>query len=226
MTIRSTLMGAMGVAAFAGSAMAGNDTLCAIFNGVQPGAGVHYTIDSGDNWHDTTAGAFNWTRTGGTYNTGDTFRTFCIELQENISNNNNYCYEIVGLEDGPDSRSGMGERRANLLRELFGRFYTPAFGEPLSERKATAMQIAIWEIVHERGSNPLDLSDGRARFQTGNGEAYKLAEDYLKALTGHGPRNYTLVAMTGAGIQDQIIPAPGTLMLAGMGALALKRRRR
>lgn len=223
--IRTSLLGAACAAAVASCATAGFDTVCATFNGVDPGSGVSYSLNFGDNWHDTTAGMFNWTRTGGTYSGAqDNFLSFCTELGENVSNGNNYCYEVIPLEIAPNS-DPMGGARADLIRELFGRYYTPAFGAPLSRDEATAMQLAIWEIVFETRST-LDLSRGRARFTTGNDDAFKLAESYLKSLNGHGPMNNTIVVMSAEGVQDQIIPTPGTLALAGMGLVAAGRRRR
>ena len=223
MLIRSTMT--VAALALASNASAGFDTLSATFDGVSPSSRADYSLDGGDHWNESRAGVFNWTRTGGSYRTADQFTAFCIELGEHISGGTNYTYDIVGLEDGTDSMGGMGTTRANLIRELFGRFSTPAFDEPLSERKAVALQLCIWEIVHETRSS-LDLARGHARFSSSNEAAFHLAQEYLKDLTGDGPRDYTVVAMRAAGVQDQIIPAPGAVALAGLGLLAAGRRRR
>lgn len=223
MLIRSTMT--VAALALAGNALASFGTLSATFDGVSPGARADYSLDGGDNWHESRAGVFNWTRTGGSYRTADHFTAFCIELGEHISGGSNYAYEVVDLEEGTDSMGGMGTTRANLIRELFGRFSTPAFNDPLTERKAVALQLCVWEIVHETRSS-LDLARGRARFTSSNEDAFKLAQDYLKEITGDGPRDYTVVAMTAAGVQDQIIPGPGALALAGLGLIAAGRRRR
>lgn len=223
--IRTSLLGAACAAAVASCANAGFDTISATFNGVDPGSGVSYTLNFGDDWRDTTAGMFNWTRTGGTYaGAQGNFLAFCTELGENVSNGNNYSFDVVPLEIAPSS-DPMGGARAALIRELFGRYYTPAFGAPLSRDAATAMQIAIWEIVFETRST-LDISRGRARFNSGNGDALMLADSYLKSLDGTGPLNNTIVVMSADGVQDQIIPTPGTMALLGMGVLAAARRRR
>ena len=206
-------------------AHAGFDTICATLNGVNPGSGVSYSLNSGSDWANTTAGLFNWTRTSGDYAgaQGD-FLSFCTELGENVGNGNNYCYDVVSLEIAP-SNGAMGAAKADQVRELFGRFYTPAFGSVLSTDAATAMQIAIWEIVFENGGS-LDINGGNTRFGSGNGSALVLADTYLKSIDGTGPRNLDIVVMSADGVQDQIIPTPGTLALLGMGALAAKRRRR
>lgn len=223
MLIRSTMT--VAALALASNALASFGTLSATFDGVSPSSRADYSLDGGDNWHESRAGVFNWTRTGGSYRTADHFTAFCIELGERISGGADYTYEIVDLEEGTDSMGGMGATRANLIRELFGRFSTPAFNDPLSERKAVALQLCIWEIVHETRSS-LDLTRGHARFSSSNDAAFDLAQEYLKDLTGNGPRDYTVVAMSAAGAQDQIIPAPGALALAGLGLIAAGRRRR
>lgn len=223
MMIRTTMT--VAALALASNALASFGTLSATFDGVSPSSRADYSLDGGDHYTETRAGVFNWTRTGGSYQTADHFSAFCIELGEHISGGNGYDYEVVNLEDGTDSMGGMGATRANLIRELFGRFAAPAFGEPLTERKAVALQLCIWEIVHETRST-LDLTRGHARFTSGNELAFNLAQEYLKDLTGDGPRDYTVVAMSAHGVQDQIIPTPGSLALAGLGLIAAGRRRR
>lgn len=222
---RSSLLGALCAVTVATCANAGFDTVIATFNGVNPGSGISYSLNHGDDWSNTTAGLFNWTRTGGSYaGAQDNFMSFCTELGEHVSNGNSYSYNIVSLETAPNT-DPMGTEKAALIRELFGRYYTPAFGAPLSTNAATAMQLAIWEIVFETRST-LDLSHGRARFGSDNGAALALADSYLKSLDGTGPINNTIVVMSANGVQDQIIPTPGTLFLAGMGLIAASRRRR
>lgn len=226
MTIRTVLVSAFGAAALASCANAGFDTVCATFNGVSPGSGGQYSLNSGANWQGFgSAGLFNWTRTSGTYSGAQgNFMSFCTELGEHVSNGSNYCYDILSLEVAPSS-GAMGAAKADQVRELFGRYYTPAFGAVLSADAATAMQLSIWEIVFENGGS-LDLAAGNAQFTNDNAAAIALAGTYLSSLDGNGPRNNDIVVMSANGVQDQIIPAPGTLALLGMGALAAKRRRR
>ena len=226
MSIRNVMVGALSAAAMASCANAGFDTICATFNGVSPGSGGQYSLNSGANWNGYgAAGLFNWTRTSGTYaGAQGNFLSFCTELGEHVSGGNNYCYDVVSLEVAPSS-GGMGAAKADLVRELFGRFYTPAFGSILSANAAEAMQLSIWEIVFENGGS-LGLGSGNAQFTNDNAAAVALAGTYLSALDGTGPRNFDIVVMSANGVQDQIIPTPGTLALLGLGALATKRRRR
>lgn len=225
MTIRA--FGILAAAVAAASAQAGFDTIEATFNGVSPGSNGTYSLDGGANWTASgAAGQFNWTRTGGTYaGAQGAFMAFCTELTEHVGAGNGYSYEVKPLELAPDSLGGMGAAKAELIRELFGRFYSPAFGAVLSSDRATAMQLSIWEIVYENHAG-LDLNSGAAQFTNDNAAAFTLAQSYLAALDGSGPRDNSLMTMSAAGIQDQIIPTPGSLALMGLGVLAAARRRR
>jgi hypothetical protein len=225
MTNRVLVCGVI-AAGMASAANAGFDTICATFNGVSPGSDGQYSLNSGANWNNTgAAGLFNWTRTAGTYTGAQgNFWSFCTELGEHVGPGNNYCYDVRDLQDAPSS-GPMGAAKANQVRELFGRYYTPAFGSALSADAATAMQLSIWEIVFEN-SGVLDLSAGNALFTNNNAAAVVLAQSYLASLDGSGPLNHDIVVMSANGVQDQIIPTPGTLALAGLGLIASKRRRR
>ena len=170
-------------------------TVQATLNSVSPGSDGQYSFDGGANWGNTgTAGLFNWTRTGGDH-TGlpGNFLAFCTELTENVAPGSNYTYDVVAVEDVPTVLSGMGAARADQVRELFGRFYAPAFTFGLGSNEATAMQLSIWEIINEQ-SGSLGVSTGSARFTNSNGAAVALADSYLAALDGTGPRDFTLYA--------------------------------
>lgn len=220
------VVAACALCAAAGSALAGDDTLCATFNEVAPGANGQFSFDDGESWHDTgRAGLYRWTRTGGTYGGAQgEFMTFCTELTEHVRAGTDYCYDIMTLESAPNT-GAMGAGKANLVRELFGRYYTPAFGVALNQTRAVAMQLAIWEIVYEN-SGVLNLAGGSVRLTNNHGAGVALAQSYLDSLDGTGPLNTTIVVMSKAGAQDHIVPTPGAMALAGLGLLAAGRRRR
>lgn len=92
-----------------------------------------------------------------------TFFAFCIEPREFVSTGSTYTYDFSSLDQGATNIGGMGVARADLLRELFGRYY-PVIGAPLDATHASAMQIAIREIVRET-SGTLNASNGNIMFQ-------------------------------------------------------------
>ena len=213
------------VAMIAGSAAA--DTVTATFNTVDPGSNGSFSIDGGANWGSTgPAGLFNWTRTGGTYaGLQGNFYAFCTELTEHVGYGGSYTYDVTSLENVPTSLGGMGSAKADLVRELFGRFYNPAFTGALDVDHAAAMQMSIWEIVYENGPT-LDVTTGNAQFVNDDVTAMGLANIMLASLDGTGPKSNEVFALASVGTQDMIVPAPGTLVLAGAGAVAMRRRRR
>lgn len=220
------LSGLVGAAILASAANA--SIITATFNNVNPGSGGSFSIDGGANWGNTgTAGHFNWTRTGGDYaGAQGEFTAFCCELTEHIGGGGSYTYNVVSLDQGTDSIGGMGLAKADLIGELFGRYYSPSFGSVLSADRATAMQLSIWEIVYENSATgPRSVSTGNALFTNDNANAVALADLYLASLDGSGPRATDLAVMSAGGVQDQIIPAPGTIALAGLAGLCFRRRR-
>lgn len=215
------------LAAAMSCAFASAATVTATFNSVAPGADGQFSLDSGANWGNTgPAGLFNWTRTGGDHTglTGD-FLAFCTELTEHVSYGNSFNYTVDTIENAPTVLGGMGSGKADQMRELFGRFYSPAFTTTLTQVQAVAMQLCVWEISHEQGSS-LDLVAGTAQFTNNDGAAIVLAQSYLAAIDGTGPRDYSIYSLVSGGIQDMIVPAPASLALAGAGLLVIGRRRR
>jgi len=131
----------------------------------------------------THAGAFKWTRSS-TFNSvtnnystgviggantnipalGQDFFTFCIDITQGAANS---VFTIVDLENGPIGASGgpgvMGAARAGMLRELYGRYFSPNFNNPAANPitpeptnllasttvASAAFQLAAWEIVYD-----------------------------------------------------------------------------
>lgn len=215
------------LAAGCGCAAASASTVTATFNGVAPGTGGSYSLDFGANWGSTgTAGLFNWTRTGGDH-TGlqGNFLAFCTELTEHIGGGGSYTYTVDTIENAPTILGGMGAVKADQMRELFGRYYSPAFTFSLPSTVAAAMQMCVWEISHEQTAG-LDVTAGSAQFVNDDPSAVTLANAYLATIDGTGPRDNTIYSLLADGVQDMIVPAPASIGLAGLGFLAIGRRKR
>lgn len=221
----------LGLLTLAASATtARGDVLTLTFQNVSPGAGVQYNLNSGNgNFNGTTAGVMNWV--GG-------YETFCVQLEEYISGGQTVTYDVLDVADVPDAEPGaMGDVRAGLIEDLYARNYASI----ASAEDAAAFQVAIWEIVHERGDtfNPLTLGDlglstGTARFQLNpddTGNVLTLAGNLLAGLGGVDKDEFltfeNLRGLSNLDYQDQLIVVPGPGAIAGMiGVAAMRRRRR
>ncbi|MBY0112757.1 MAG: hypothetical protein K2Y21_08045 [Phycisphaerales bacterium] len=136
------------------------DTVRATFNSVSPNTSCEFSNDFGGTWKGTLAGGMNWTRDNvnpGTFAglQGD-FRTFCIEITQNVGFGNTYDYLVIDPSDAP-TFDPMGSFRAGQLSELFGRFYSGL----TTGSDYGAFQMAVWEIVYEIGETPLNVDNGR-----------------------------------------------------------------
>lgn len=211
-------------------------TIIARFNGEITSEAIQRDVGDGAGFVDTTTGMFSFLRTGGTL-LGDpsgTFFAFCIEPREFVSSGQTYTYNFSNLEQGATNIGGMGAAKADLIRELFGRYY-PVIGASLDALHASAMQIAIWEIVREN-SGTLNVTTGNVMFRNAaDAPSMTLAQTYLSSLNGSGPKLTNLYALTNVGAQDVIVqvnspaPEPGVLVTAGLGLIGialLARRRR
>jgi len=194
---------------------------------------VERTVD-GTNWFSTTLGIFQFSRTGGDF-TGfnvSTFYAVCIEPREFVSVGSTYTFTWDTVENGTTNIGGMGATRANMLRELYARYF-PVFANTLNADTAGALQAATWEIVRET-SGTLNLLTGNTRFRNAaNPNALTLGQTYLNSLTGNGPYLTNLAALTNPnGVQDLLVqiptPEPATFALVGFCLLlpAIRRKRK
>jgi tellurite resistance-related uncharacterized protein len=120
----------------------------------------------------------------------------------------------------------MGATRAQELNDLLGTYY-PDFSASLTNQQAAALQIAIWEIVRETSTGPLNVLTGQVQYRNPQDSTeLTLAQSYLDAISAPGSHPqplHNLTALIKVGAQDlivQFVPEPGSLALFPMGGLA------
>ena len=237
------------------AAPAAADTVNATFLGADPvGGTVRRTIVTGpgapQNNSTQSVERFNVQFNSGTIantflGTGgvNQFSAFCIEPRQSINANVAVNYDYVPLEQGTTNIGGMGTEKADLIRELFGR-WMPYINGPMTALQAGAFQVAIWEIVRETPGTALDVFSGNIFFATPETTAGTLAQaqTYVQSLTGSGPRASGLFALNNgpmgdpgvsAGTQDLLVqiamltvPEPASMAVLGVGLLGLAAARR
>ena len=156
---------------------------------------------------------------------------FCIET-ELFSLNTWYTYDVMDVSDapivsGPEDQDGdpMGDAKADLLKELWGRHHD----DVVSNDTGSAFAQAVYEIVFEDYDDIGVLSVGEYQ-GSGKASVITLAEDWLDDLDGSGPKA-CLVSLTKSGKQDlivEMVPQPLTMlgMFLGLGSVGAYIRRR
>ena len=195
------------------------------FQGQTGSVSVQRSLDYGANYSTALAGQFLFTNEGTTYTNLTDIYTFCVEPLE-YTQSGIVRYDVAPLENAPTNYGPMGVTKANLLRELYGTYYT--VNTPVATNIGAALQIATWEIVREE-SGVLGVTTGSTRF-TGDVTVLNLAESYLQGITNNvGPMRYDIAAAINVGAQDPWIPnvpIPGAVWLLGSGLLGLVAIRR
>jgi hypothetical protein len=151
--------------------------------------------------------------TGSGLYVSDPVLSFCIDLlQSPISAATTY--DVVPLTEAPTPTfigTPITAVKASLLRELWGRHYSPT----MTGQQAAEFQLAVWEIVFET-SGVYNIAAGSLRSNEFNSGTNTL----LNSLDGTGPMA-NLVALTHPQYQDIVtqiaVPAPGAVGLGGIG---------
>jgi len=207
-------------------------TISFTFNGSVNSGTVQRSLDSGATFTNLTVGQMRMTVTGSSGFSGyvpASMLSFCLEPQQSVSAGTSYTYTIDPLDLAPTNVSGgMGAIKADLLRELYGRYY-PSFQVNLTPLMATALQIATWEIVRET-SGVYNVMTGSVRFQSPSiGNMLTEANTMLASLNGTGPMLQHLYAVRGTSNQDlafHAVPEPAPLGTLGAALVALGAWRR
>ncbi len=155
---------------------------------------------------------------------------FCIEIHEPVPKTTK-TYDVIAVDNNYNNYTNqvMGSERANYLRELWSRYYDPAWaaGGSYTDREndsAAAFAAAVWEILYEdlpKSAADYDVTtDGTA----GIGGFYATdidtatANAWLHSLDGTGGKADLLV-LTNEGGQNFLVavPEPTTFILLGLG---------
>ena len=189
------------------------------------------------------AGVYLLDKTGGT-GIGNTWPDglipgFCMELHEPVPSST-FQYQVTMPDNAYNSVIGeaLGTYKGNYLRELWARYYDPAWASPgthtaQQNAAAEAFAAAIWEIIYEdlpSMSAAWDVTTdgtlGAGGFRAENLDA-ATANKWLHELTGSGPKA-DLRAFVLQGQQDYLVavPEPATVVLLGLGGIGTVLRRR
>jgi hypothetical protein len=225
------------VAMFAVSGPASATTIIATLNSMTPQQGVTVTLPSGAT--NTSAGRFNFTRTGGTHPDNplpdvpvSRFWAFCVELGQTINFGESVTYDVLPLASGGNVIGGIGATKADEILELLGAVY-PDFTQVLTNDQYAALQVSIWEITREdRGTYGYDVFTGDVKFSNTPAAILNLANGWLSQIDGLGQRATGIRALVSERRQDMLVqfpvPEPGSLALTllGLGLVAGSRRSR
>lgn len=203
----------------AAASAASAQTVVARLDSISPYRTMELSTDFGDHYRDVRAGVNNFSIIGDQTVLPSEFRAYCIDLEQTIQFNEVVTYTVTPIEDAPLPGDGMGLARANLLRELWGRYY---FTSLTSNTNAAAFQSAVWEIIRDPGTN---LHSGSLRIE-GHNETEELAQSWLNSLNGDQAHFAPVYALTSDCSQDMIVPAPGAAALLANGGIFISRRRR
>ncbi len=155
---------------------------------------------------------------------GNSFNTYCVEINVFVGFNTPYNYSLVS------GALGFGARAADLAKLIT---WASAAGKPVNSADSAALQAAVWEVVHETTAGIYSFGSGKLK-TTSNSAATQAALSNIDSNWGtimSTVPTYTVSLLDGA-TQDLLIYAPvpeaGTLAmftlgLIGVGAAARRR---
>lgn len=164
---------------------------------------------------------------------GQTLMTYCTELTQHVTQDW-MVYDVTDIASAPVPGPAMGAAKAQAIQNMLSLLVSETNAGRFSADMATGFQIAVWEVVYDfdpnAGRASVDITTGDLLVSDvgggvlGAGAAMKVNEflDHI-ALAGVEILPYAFV---NEARQDQIIPTPGSLALAGVGGLLMARRRR
>lgn len=143
---------------------------------------------------------------------GSEFTAFCVDLDHWIKSEWSADFAPVASVNGGLAAAYLYDHFAHTLT---------------SDEQGAGLQVAIWEVVDDFGSN-LDLNAGNFRLTTNNG-VRTAANSYLAALpadlSGYSTSAYIIASGSSPRSQNLIVPEPATMVLLGLTLLPIAVRR-
>lgn len=166
------------------------------------------------------------------------FASFCIDIYDYAGDKGTYYkYDVTSLAKAPQSVGDvgieMGEAGALAVKKLWDLFYKDALTDKTG-KTAASLQVAIWEVVNEKGNGKYSLTDGNFTATGGNFDK-ALTQDMLKKIADYNPAQlpnlFAYVNTTDKTHYQDFIGVPDggvTLALLGisLGGLAFFARRK
>jgi hypothetical protein len=131
----------------------------------------------------------------------DIFKSFCVDVFDNVPNTNPSTYNLVSLDEVPKKIAGpMGGDRATRLKKLWANYYLTNF----TNQQAAAFQLAVWEIVYD---DSLNLKGGFFTVNSAGSGTIDLAQGWLDNLSNLS-NEANISAVTSNTYQDFVAPSP------------------
>lgn len=176
--------------------------------------------------------AFRNGTAGAEYLNGITLNTYCTEITQ-ASNDTWQTFTIADLSDAPAPGPEMGAEKADAIAQMYALLLSETAAGRFDNDTAAGFQTAVWEVVYDfdagAGRASMSLSSGALVISETSGAAlgggvatkFNMFADAI----GSGGSRAALEALVSTAHQDQIIPTPGALALAGAGVVIGLRRR-
>ena len=173
---------------------------------------------------------------GGSQFDGTTIAGFCIDIDDSVRSGNVFDVHVKPLDESPDPFAGpmLGEKASQVAWLLDNNSWSLT----MAAADAAAMQLAIWEVVHE-GSGAYNVGSGDFYATSWSNTAVQSAAqgllgDMLTGWTsGYSFANYVGLSSPLVGTEGKqdfvvkVVPVPGAVLLGilGLGAAGMRLRR-